>query len=262
MKRKWSWVTVAIAGLAVSGVVRGQDLIWEDQGLTNAVGIASGSTFQYNGAQVALTWSVTNSGSDTIVPAYGSNYVSYQAGMEGGHVGHALIGFDVSDDDYRNYVTLKFSFSTAQTNLAFSLLDIDYGTWDDGVEVTYNGTNNIIGSDPSIWSYAQTNASLRTVVTDNKWYIIGFEGTVGGAATNQNYGNLDLDFSGIAISDVTIRYFCTGDGRDDPGSQKIGISDLLVTEVPEPAVVFALAMGCVGILASRRRASRPGKRAG
>ncbi len=230
-----------------------QNLIWENQGMTNAFGIDSGRTFNYNGAQVTLTWSVTTNGGDTIIPAYGSNYVSYQAGMEGGHIGHVLMGFDISDDDPRSWVEMTLSFSTTQTNLAFSVLDIDTGSWDDGVLITYNGGTNV-RANTNLWSYAQTNASLRTVVIDNETGFTGWEGDPTAAATNQNYGNVNLNFNGVSVNSITIRFFSTDDAENDPGSQKIGISDLYV--VPEPPALLAGALIPLLLLLARRRMRR------
>lgn len=239
------------AALALPLAAQAQNLIWENQGLTDTFGITSGSTYNYNGATVTLTWS-TNTDGGTFAYAYGSNYVSYQAGMEGGHMGHVLLGFDNSRNDPDDWITLTLSFSAPQTSLAFSVLDIDTGSWDDGVEILYNGTN--VRSTSSVWSYGQANSSLRTVSTDNESVFEGWEGVNGASATNQNYGNIDLNFNGIAINTITIRFFSTDDANSDPGSQKIGISDLYV--VPEPPALVAAALIPLLLLLARRRLRR------
>ena len=228
-----------------------QNLIWENQGMTNAFGITSGRAFNYNGATVTLTWSVHTNSSSTFAYAYGSNYVTYQSGMEGGTMGNVLLGFDNSARDTNDWISLTLSFSRVQTNLSFTILDIDQGSWDDGVDVVYNGSTNV-RSTPSIWSYAQTNASLRTVITDDETYFEGWEGNNTSSATNQINGNVKLNFTGISISSVTIRFFSTDDANGyggDPGSQKIGISDLVA--VPEPPAITAAALILLILLARR-----------
>lgn len=239
------------AALALPLAARAQNLIWENQGMTNAFGISSGSTYNYNGATVTLTWS-TNTDGGTFAYAYGSNYVSYQAGMEGGHMGHVLLGFDNSNNDPDDWIELTLTFSATQTNLAFSVLDIDTGSWDDGVEILYNGTN--VRNNSSVWSYAQTDSGLRTVSTDNEFGFTGWEGINGAAATNQNYGNLNLNFNGIGVNTIRIRFFSTDDANSNPGSQKIGISDLYV--VPEPPALVAAALIPLLLLLARRRLRR------
>lgn|GEM_PF-3615684 len=227
-----------------------QNLIWENQGMTNALGIASGSTYAYNGATVTLTWSITTNSSSTFAYAYGSNYVSYQSGMEGGQLGNVLLGFDNSADDRNDWITLTLTFSVAQSNLAFSILDIDTGSWDDGVDVVYNGSTNVRDT-PSVWSYGQSNARLRTVTTDNESYFQGWEGDNSNSDTNQNYGNINLNFNGISVTSIAIRFFSTDDADSNPGSQKIGISDLI--EVPEPPAMAAAALTLLLLAAARRR---------
>jgi hypothetical protein len=239
------------AALALPFAAQAQNLIWENQGMTDTFGINSGSTYNYNGATVTLTWS-TNTDGGTFAYAYGSNYVSYQAGMEGGHMGHVLLGFDNSNNDPDDWIELTLTFSATQTNLAFSVLDIDTGSWDDGVEILYNGTN--VRNNSSVWSYAQTDSDLRTVSTDNEFGFTGWEGVNGAAATNQNYGNLNLNFNGIGVNTIRIRFFSTDDANSDPGSQKIGISDLYV--VPEPPALVAAALIPLLLLLARRRLRR------
>ncbi len=231
-----------------------QNLIWENQGMTNAFGINSGSTYNYNGATVTLTWQTNGTGL-AIYSGYGSNFVTYQAGMEGGHMGHVLLGFDAAQEETsgpNNFLTFTLTFSVAQSNLAFSILDIDQGSWDDAVEVRYNGTN--VRNNSSLWSFANTNASLRTVRTDDEGYFVGWEGTLSNAATNQNYGNLDINLTGIAVTSIQIRYWCADDGNSNPGAQKIGISDLYVT--PEPPALLAALLLPVLLLLARRRLRR------
>lgn len=228
-----------------------QNLIWENQGMTNALGITSGRVFSYNGADVTLTWSTNGTG--LTFGDYGSNFVTYQSGMEGGHVGHVLLGFDAPSEETsgpNRFLTFTLTFSTVQSNLAFSILDIDQGSWDDAVEIIYNGNQNV-ASNSALWSYANANASFRTVSTDNESYYVGWEGTRSNSATNQNYGNLNLNLSGIGITSIRIRYWCADDGDSNPGAQKIGISDLYV--VPEPPALAAAALTLLLLAAARRR---------
>lgn len=232
-----------------------QNLIWENQGMTNAFGINSGSTYAYNGATVTLTWFTNTVGSGSFVyGAYGSNFVTYQSGVEGAHTGHVLLGFDNSQDDPNDYISVTLSFSSAQSNLAFSILDIDQEGWDDGVDIVYNGSVNVF-SNTSIWSYGQTNASLRTVIADNEGYFVGWEGDDDRANPDQNYGNLNLNFYSIPVTSVTIRFFSTDDlGTSNPTAQKIGISDLYV--VPEPPALLAGTFLVLLLLLARRRLRR------
>jgi len=242
--------------LGLSLPVSAQNLIWENQtNLTDGLGIASGSTYTYNGATVTLTWSITTNSSSTFAYAYGSNYVSYGAGMEGGTSGNVLMGFDNSAFDTNDWITLTLSFSQEQTNLAFSILDIDGfrwtgNRWDDTVEVVYNGSNNV-SANTSIWSYASASPVAEQ---DDEAHFDGWEGTEYSASTDEVTGNINLDFSGISIYSVTIRFSSTDDYNQNPIAQVIGISDLIV--VPETRALSAIA-AILLILTARRTLQNP-----
>lgn len=244
---------LACATLALPLSSPAQNLIWENQGMTNALGINSGSTYAYNGATVTLTWT-TNTDGGSFVYAYGSNYVSYMSGETGGTSGNVRLGFDNNTRDPDDRIVLTLTFSQAQTNLAFSVLDIDRSSWDDGVDIFYNGSVNVFNN-TSIWSFAQTNASLRTVIADNEGYFVGWEGDLANSDPGQNYGNVDLNFNGVSVTSVTIRFFSTDDPQsgfgDDPGAQFIAISDLYV--VPEPPALLAGVLIPFLLLLARRR---------
>lgn len=255
---------------------RAQSLIWELQGLTDEDSIPSGSTFTYNGATVTLTWSVTSNGGMSIFPGGnasiggGNDYVSYESDQEGGHTGLVLLSFDNNAYDKSDYITLTISFSTPQTGLYFSLLDIDSvratsgDHWDDLVDLHYNGSVNV-RANTSLWSYAASLAN-RTVVLDDEPAFTGWEGRRAGnagtynydAPSNQNYGNINVNLIGIAVSNFTITFRSTDDFTGDPAGQKIGLSDLYL--VPEGNTVWSAAALLVicGLLAARR--PRTGRR--
>ena len=65
------------------------------------------------------------------------------------------------------------------------------------------------------------------VFADNEPYMDGFEGKGNAGANNfSESGNIDLSFGSIEVSQLEIKYFFTNDAISNPGSQKIGISDL------------------------------------
>lgn len=262
-----------------------QELLWESQGLTDENAVASGSVFNYNGATVTVTWSVTDPGG--IFSTYaggtgstggGNDYVTFEASQEGAHTGLLLMAFDSSAYDKTSFITLTLTFSTAQTGLAFSLLDLDSvdEAWDDLVDMVYNGTTNV-RANTALWEYAAAPGD-RTVVGDNE--PAGFTGWEGAPAGNpdgtdnranpdENFGNVDVDFTGISINSITITFRSTDDGDaggadgGDPGGQKIGISDLFITLIPEPATGMGTAfLGVLAVLKGMgRRESRARVRA-
>jgi hypothetical protein len=135
-----------------------------------------------NGATLTVTWSVVTDGGGFTFYASGgagsagggNDWLSYEASQEGGHTGLLLLGIDNTSYDPDDYLQVTLSFSTPQTRLAFSILDVDATNWDDGVEVLYNGTNNV-RSDTSLWSFADPSGN-RSVLTDNEPGYTGWEG--------------------------------------------------------------------------------------
>jgi len=263
-------IILFVFGWLASGAVplAAQDLIWENQGLTDEQGIASGSTFSYNGATLTVNWSViTDGGGFTFYtdlsggPGNGSvgggnDWLSYEESQEGGHTGLLLLGIDNTSFDPDDVLEVTLSFSAPQDKLAFSILDVDATSWDDGVELFYNGTNNV-RADTSLWEFADPSVN-RSVIVDNETGFTGWEGVNGVRAdSNENIGNLDLNFDGVPISDITLRFFSTDDvqGSGDPGGQKIGFSDFVV--VPEAGTLWAGGglLGILAFLSLRRRLS-------
>jgi len=256
---------ISIVMAIMASPLAAQDLIWENQGLTDEQGIASGSVFNYNGATVTITWStVTDGGGFTFYtdlsggPGNGSvgggnDWLSYEESEEGAHTGLLLLGIDNTSFDPDDYLQVTLTFSTPQTGLAFSILDVDATSWDDGVELFYNGTNNV-RADTSLWAFADPSGS-RSVITDNESGYTGWEGVNGVRADpNENIGNLDLNFDGVSVSSLELFFFSTDDTQgssSNPGGQKIGFSDFVV--VPEVNSAVALGTLIFLVLARRRR---------
>lgn len=264
--------TVLITGLLLHSSASAQDLIWENQGLVDEAAVASGSTFTYNGATLTVTWSTTTDGGSFTNYASGggtnnsvgggSDFLSYESSAEGNHTGLLLLGIDNSAFDPDDFLSVTLSFSTAQTGLAFSILDVDAGSWDDGLEILYNGTNNV-RADTSLWEFAQTNTGLSSVIVDGEPGYTGWEAVNGRTtASNSINGNIDLNFDGVSVNSISLRFFSTDDqqgGTTNPGGQKIGFSDLTV--VPEASTVTAaICLLFIGFLShfgrSRIRARR------
>lgn len=244
-------LALGLSATLFCGPMAGQDLIWENQGLVDEASVASGSTFAYNGATLTITWNVvTDGGGFTFYDDLsggpgngsiggGSDWLSYEESQEGGHTGLLLLGIDNTSFDPDDFLEVTLSFSTPQDTLAFSILDVDATSWDDGVEIFYNGTNNVV-SDTSLWSFADPSGG-RSVIVDNEAGYDGWEGVNGVRADpNEDIGNLDLNFDGVSVSTINIRFFSTNDVQGDgtnPGGQKIGFSDFTV--VPEVETYLA-----------------------
>jgi len=231
------------------------DIVWEDeltdeQAITNNMSLAAGGT---NITFQTTVFSDSDGGTFDITPVRSANYFSFESGVTGNHTGHLEMTFDNENDDPSDFIELTMNFGTPVTNLSFSLLDVDGSsnlTWDDGVEVFYNGINT--KTDPNLYNIGPI------IFLDNETYMDGYEAGNATAASNETTGNIDFTFGAEVIDTMTIRYFSTDDAVSDPGSQFIGISDLSfnAVAVPEPAAISLIAFGALAGYARRRRSLR------
>ena len=198
-------------------------LVWENQNLTDEIAVATGTQFNLgNGVTATVNWQIITDGGSFVAHA-GQDFVSYESGKTGNHTGYLSLGFDNSNDDPDDLIKLSLDFNKAVTGLNFKLLDVDQSggkTFDDGVEIYADGVNikNLSGVE------LQTG---NKVMADNEPYMNGFEGRGDSGADNSSEGgNINISFGRTEVSELEIQYFSTNDAVSDPGSQKIGISDL------------------------------------
>jgi len=218
--RNFSYGLIAgvFAVLAFNAQAASETVIWENQGLVTATPITNGQSFPSSAGGVNVTVGnalVTDGG--TII-----NSIEYRSTTQGNHTGYVLVSLDNSSNDPDDRYTITLTFSKPVRGLQFSVLDIDTGTGSplsfvDGVEVFYNGANNV------------RNTAIDTlgsaVVLDDETTIDGYEGNAN-VATTSTAGNLDLNFGTTLVSTVTITFMSSNDAAADPALQFIGISDL------------------------------------
>ncbi|MDJ0742467.1 MAG: M10 family metallopeptidase [Xenococcaceae cyanobacterium MO_167.B27] len=196
-------------------------LVWENQNLSDESAVAPGSQFNLgNGVAVTVDWSIITDGG-SFVPYGGEDFVSYDSDKLGNHTGYLSLGFNNSKNDPDDRIKLSLNFNQAVTSLSFQLLDVDQSdskSFDDGVEIYADGVNikNLSGVEI---------VTGDNVFADNETYMNGFEGR-GSANSSSESGDISISFGSIEVSELEIQYFSTDDAISDPGSQKIGISDL------------------------------------
>jgi len=231
------------------------DLIWESHFLDEAsltdgasVVTAGGTTIMFD----RTVFSDNTGGTFDLDPYRNDDYLTIEYGPLGGHRGHLEFSMDNQNDDPDDFIELAINFDKAVTDLEFSLLDIDSGSWDDGVEVFYNGNRNV-----------RNNPAIATILgsyvgTDNESYMHGWEGLGNNAGNGQTAGNIDFDFGSLEITSLRIRYFSTDDANNNPGGQVAGISDLTFTEaVPEASSVACMSLFSLLVLLSTFWKHRP-----
>jgi len=224
-------------------------LVWE-QHYSDEDALADGSSINTGGTTVTFDRTVFSDNTFftfDLDPYINSDYFTFEAGELGAHTGYLELSMDNQNDDPDDYLELALNFADSVTNLQFSLLDIDSGSWDDGVEVFYNGSNSV-RDNPAIAAVLGS-----AVAEDNETYMNGWEGIGTGADNDETTGNIDFDFGSLHVDSLTIRYFSTDDADSNPDGQRAGISDLSFTAAtPEPSqiacvMIFACGLLCVSL---------------
>ncbi|MDJ0688222.1 MAG: M10 family metallopeptidase [Xenococcaceae cyanobacterium MO_188.B32] len=199
-------------------------LVWEKQGFQDESAVAPDSSLDLgNGVTATVDWSIITDGGSFTPHVNEKDYVTYDSGILGNHKGYLSLGFDNSKDDPDDLIKLDLKFNKAVTGLTFSILDVDQGSgkkFDDGVEIYADGVNikNLSGVEI---------LTGNNVMADNEPYMNGFEGRGNaGANSTSEGGNINISFGSTEVSALEIKYFSTDDAISNPGSQKIGISDL------------------------------------
>jgi hypothetical protein len=248
---------LAVSAGLLTDSARG-NIVWETA-FADEQAISSGSLYTDPGG-VTTTFSTTvvsdsDGGTFDLSLYRNTDYFTVEADVLGRHTGYLELSFNNENSDPADYLELTLSFSEAVSELQFSLLDVDSGNWDDGVEVFVNGTTN--ARDTSAWT-AHPYAG-----PDNESYMHGFEGLGFNAGNGQAHGNIDFDFGSLLISSLTVRYFSTDDAGTNPGGQVVGLSDVTYTQ----PVAEATALGCcavffviVGLSTVRRVWPQPARR--
>ena len=227
------------------------DLIWEDH-FSNNDTINNGTVVNTGGIDITINTGVTG---DPTAPR-GEHFL-YRDGPAGNHTGYLDLNMDTDEDNRNDQLCIDFIFGNGGAqDLQFSVLDIDFGSWDDGVEIQYTSTTGggDVRDDPSIYMLP---TGTTTVFLDNEANMHGFEGGNTNAGANDEWGNLGLDFTGQTVTSINIKLFSTDDAAANPGAQFIGISDFTFTPTtaPEPSAFLLLLTGMGGV-AWRRPNSR------
>ncbi len=257
-----SILTLTLIGLSVAAPASATDvrLAWEDFFVDEQV-VADETVLDLGPVSVELDTAVvsdSDGGSFDLAPAFGSDFVTFESGVLGGHEGHINLGFDSQQDNgFEDFVAFQFAFDRAVTDLVFEILDIDTGSnqtndHDDAVIVLVDGVNV---RDSAFDGLYQLQGDA--VILDNESEFDGFEGNGAGptALASQTIGNVAFDFGDTAVQTITILYASNDDAQSNPLQQRIGVSDLRFTVIPEPStvVLLGLGFGFAGLFGLRRR---------
>ncbi|MFK7817197.1 MAG: hypothetical protein AB8G99_00640, partial [Planctomycetaceae bacterium] len=138
------------------------DLIWEDEFAADGA-ISSGTVVNSSGIATTITTSV--SGNPT---APRGDHFMYRSGLAGNHSGYFDMNMDTDEDNRNDELEVMFTFNNyGVADLQLTILDIDNGSWDDGVEISYTtfgGGGGDVRNDPSLYSLP---TGTTTVFLDN-----------------------------------------------------------------------------------------------
>ncbi len=212
--------------LGMLSQIHAQGIQWESLGYASGAALPRTVVTSAGPQVVTVDWTTVTDGGSFVPHEAHADFVIYDANELGTLFGNLALGFDNSSDDPDDYIELNIYFSIPVTNVEFTLMDIDFGNWDDGVDVLFNGSVNPV-SDPAMYTIA--NASY--VAVDNEVQFDGFEAfnNVPPVPNNSTDGNVTIRSNNLAVSSIRIRYRCTDDlggRRPNPSSQRLGLSDI------------------------------------
>lgn len=207
-------------------------LVWEKLGYSDEEALETSAVQELEFTSVHIKWQAVID-SNEVVPAFGDDFISYDADTLAQEGGYLSMGFNNNYEDVSDYLEVTITFPDPVEMLRFTILDIDSDSegelvesqFDDGVEVLFNG-NNYLSDYPDFYEYGGLSSTLRE---DNEDYMTGFEGNDYEADDASTDGNLNIDFQEELINNITIRFRSTDDlffKASDPMAQLIGISDL------------------------------------
>ena len=228
---KWRFNLIMLVILPT--VIYSQEIIWEDQSLTDEQALRDSMVFTDPGGlvEVRFCWDTIVDRSQSIFrhePLYGDGFISFEEGMQGNESGYLTMGFDNSFRDTGDWVVVEFTFDQPVINLTFSLLDVDQGlddsgdgpNWDDAVEVFYNEDIPVLDT-----TFYTTGSCVSR---SGEPGILGFDGDslCTGVHEFDSTANIYFHFKDTLITRIKIKYGLTGQSQPDPSSQQIGIGDL------------------------------------
>jgi uncharacterized repeat protein (TIGR01451 family) len=198
-------------------------LNWTTLAIADEAAIPSGTTQTSVGVTSTITWSTATDGGSFVAYA-GADFVSYESASQGGFTGYAQLGFDNERQDADDRITLDIGFSEPVSDVAFTLTDIDQGSWDDFVEVYYTTGAGYVN--------AKTGSFVASIgacaAADDEAFGDGWEGTCS-AASGGTDGNIAFNFGALQLTGVRIVYFSgndAGGGGFNPGGQQLGVSNV------------------------------------
>lgn len=196
---------------------------WADAGVASQGSFPTPTTVTgSDGTTATVEFSSQTEGTGSFDPAFAPTFLSYFSGTIGSGVSPLFVSFNNSSYDPRDKITVTIALNRSVRNLRFSLGDIDFGSFADAVEVSYDDDAS------GAFTNAATNTAFWTlgssVTRTNDGTVNGWRGTANSDTASAN-GNINFDFGTQRVQRIRIVYFSyTGTGN--PVGQFAGISDL------------------------------------
>lgn len=237
---------------------------WDNIGVGNATNLVSGQVVQSLDdagnctiappftdceVEVEMTYQLNNDGNGGQLNCGfgGNNCVRFYNDQIGGITdGDLRLGVDATAADPDDDMRMCIEFNREVEGLQFEILDIDDGSWDDSVELTYvpfvNATPMLSRTDlvdASTFGDLSTGTDPNHVIEhspglpapDNE--VLGWGAiqapAAGNAGAADDGGNVSIDFGTQAVGGFCIRYFAGPNSNANPGFQWIALSQLTWT---------------------------------
>ncbi len=241
-------------------VARAVEIDWDDLGQGNASTLVSGSSVaatnnacspgQVNCNVIAtVTYQLVNDGVEGDLGCLwngGVNCARFYNTPNGGiDDGNLRFGLNADEADNDDYLNICIEFDRVVEGLMFEILDIDEQGWDDVVELYYATTPSAtpmldrvdLVNGVEFGDTTSGNDANHVVLHDLAFFAPNNEATGwgaiqpggGNASTNDDGGNVSVDFLGTNVWGFCMRYWAGPDSNFNPPAQSIGLSDLIWT---------------------------------
>jgi len=222
--RLWLWVIAACLMAVPATAQTSGSITWENEGFGEGQAIPRNFVVNSGGVQASLSYdTVTDGGTQTAggFPDFLSYFNQFNFAGENGI---ALIAYDNTRADQDDRIIINLNFSQPVFNLNFDMLNFNQtGTVDDGLQIFFDdgaGPQQTLLNTPAFFSLGG-----NLIIPDNIPGVTGWEGN-GSSGFGTTTSNLNVNFGGQAVQNVTIEVYHADDAPLDPGTLFAGLGDI------------------------------------
>lgn len=205
---------------------------WTALGKANFSAVEDGRVLNLGVNSVTINTATVRDGDANdagFTPFYSSGMLSYYTGQIGAQTGVLFYSTDHTVFDAGDYFESTYTLASAVTNLRFTVSNVDRFLtnpyFHDGVVIEYDTGTGVWLNLRSLTTAYTLGSAVGTTTLNGQ---LGFQGTAYAGSLTSTTGNIAVNFGGVTVKRVRIRYlFGQGSPASNPSGdyQYIGLSD-------------------------------------